>query len=229
MAERLDQRNTPTPAETIRIATRLKALGRDMDKASGEVSRVRGEISGVWRDFKKMGGEKDVLREAIRLVDMDEAEAQEYVKAVHEHAAILGRPLWTPSPGDVAPGGLFNFDDDPEAQQASGDLRYERIKSQGFAARAERQADKSEADQLYEPGSSDHDAWTHGWLEADAADFDASKPVKATPKTAANDAAQKAGPDADAAPRRRGRPPGKKAAAETVPAADPIGETQGNA
>ena len=129
MAERMDQRNTPTPAETIRIATRLKALGRDMDKAAGEVSRVRGEISGVWRDFKKMGGEKEVLREAIRLVEMDEDEARDYVKAVHEHAAILGRPLWTPSAADVAPGGLFNFDDEepapriePEPVRVSSDL-----------------------------------------------------------------------------------------------------------
>ncbi len=228
MAERMDQRNTPTPAETIRIATRLKALGRDMDKAAGEVSRVRGEISGVWRDYKKMGGEKDVLQEAIRLVEMDEDEAQEYVKAVHEHAAILGRPLWTPSAEDVAPGGLFNFDDDADAQQASGDLRYEQIKSKGFKARAERNAPKDEADQLYEPGSADHDAWTRGWIEADEADFDASKPVRATPKTKAKDAAQKA--EGTEKP-KRGRPPGsgKKKAPETAPAADPIGETQGNA
>lgn len=203
MADRLDKSNKISTAEILKRASELRDLRRDMLKLKTETAEVRGRIAGVYRSVKASGGSKEILDEAITIIDRDEDEHNDYMAELHRYTSAMGRPLWTGPTTDQPQGAMFP--DDPVTDEMRAQERASRMMTLGYEARIG-QAERGDKEALFEPGSADWDSWDRGWLQADGELSGRTPPPK----------------------RAVGRP--KKAKAEEPePTADTIGETAGSA
>lgn len=201
MAERIDQpKNTPTTAEIAQAARRILDSENELAGIMADASRVRGEISGVYRSFKKNGGNKVVLRERVAELRLTPEEIEQNDKDRHEYSVALGIKRWVP--GLEGAQQMPMFGDDVLTVEERARMRDSLVRSD--AANTAREGGTEDDCPHADAGSRDFQTWMTEF-----------KRVKSTMTT-------DLGERASATPARRGR---RKATAT----ADDIGETAGNA